>query len=94
MGVTPGGGDSGLGLGRGRLGLTGVESGEGLVAAIKCDGGEKEEDFWATGVVEGSVIFVVAAGLGIGTKPGGGDRGEGLGAGIKPTTGGRDAGLE
>lgn len=97
MGMTPGGGDSGPGLGRAGSGLAGVASGEGLVAEMKRDGGEREEDFWATWVVEGGftgVSFLAVVGLGAGMKPGGGDKGEGFGAGIKPTTGGRDEGLE
>lgn len=97
MGMTLGGGDSGPDLGREGSELTGVASGEGLGAGVKRDGGESEEDFWATGVVEGGVVgvgFVAEVGLGAGMKPGGGDKGEGLGAGIKPATSGRDEDLE
>lgn len=84
-------------MGRGGSGLTGVLSGAGLGAGMKRDEGETEEDFGATGVVDGGFVgvgFVAAVGFGAGMKPGGGDKGEGLGAGIKPTTGGRDEGLE
>lgn len=97
MGLIPGGGNSGPGIGRGGSGLTGVVSGEGFGAGMKHEGGEREKDFGAAGVVEGTfagVGFLAAVGLGAGMKPGGGDKGEGLGAGIKPTTGGRDEGLE
>lgn len=82
--MTAGGGDSGPGSG-----LTGVW--------MKHDGGEREEDFWVTGVEEGGFnggSFLAAVGLGPGMKPGGGDKVEGLGPGTKPTTGGRDEGLE
>lgn len=64
---------------------------------MRRDEGESEDDFWATGVVEGGFLgvgFVTAVGLGAGMKPGGGDKGECLGTGIKPTTGGTDEGLE
>lgn len=97
MGMTPGGGDSGPGLGRGESGLTGVASGEDLGVEMERGGGERGEGFWAVVVAEGGfggVDLVAEVGLGAGMKPGGGDKGEGLGAGIKPTTGGRDEVLE
>lgn len=102
MGMTPGGGDRGPGLGRGGAGLTGVSSGAGLGVEMERDGGERGEGFWAVVVAEGGfggedlegLDLEAAVGLGAGMKPGGGDKVEGLGAGIKPTTGGRDEGLE
>lgn len=84
-------------MGQGGPGLTGVASGEGLDAGMEREGGEREEDFWATGVVDGryvGVSFVAVLGLGAGVKPGGGDKVEGLGGGMKPTTGGRNEALE
>lgn len=97
MGTTPEGGDRGPGLGQGGWGRAGVASGEGLVAGMKRDGEEREDDFWAAGLLEGGFelgSLVAEAGLGAGMKPGGGAKDVGLGAGMKPTTGGRDGGLE
>lgn len=92
-----GGGDCRLVLRLTGSGLTEVVVGGGLEAGMERDEGAIGEGFWPAGVGEGVLTgasLLALAGVGAGTKPGGGDKGVGLGAGMKPTTGGRDMGLE
>lgn len=92
-----GGGNCGPGLGLTGFGLTEVVMGGGLEAGMERDEEDIGEAFWPAGVGEGVLTgasLLALAGVGAGTKPGGGDKGVGFGAGMKPTTGGRDMGLE